>query len=110
MRRSVLSRRVRTAYGFAIAALAIFATAGALTSNSAAAPSGTAAANRQQSTQLISRAMGPSGQQAGGGLPNGSSTKPVISNDKRYARLIAFESEASNLVPGDINGVKDVFA
>jgi hypothetical protein len=33
----------------------------------------------------------------------------VISNDKRYARAIAFQSEASNIVRGDTNGVSDVF-
>jgi hypothetical protein len=55
-----------------------------------------------QTTTLISKAMD-------GGLPNGASTHAVISNDKRFARYIAFESEASNLVPGDTNGVKDVF-
>jgi hypothetical protein len=53
-------------------------------------------------TFLISRAIG-------GGSPNGASTHPVISNDKRYARDIAFQSEASNLVRGDTNGVSDVF-
>jgi hypothetical protein len=53
-------------------------------------------------TFLISRAMG-------GGAPNGPSTNPVISNDKRFARAIAFQSDASNLVPGDTNGVTDVF-
>jgi hypothetical protein len=53
-------------------------------------------------TFLISRAMD-------GGVPNGPSTHAVISNDKRYARVIAFESEASDLVPGDTNGMKDVF-
>jgi hypothetical protein len=66
----------------------------------AAAPA--AAADRVQHTKLISHAMD-------GGLPNGPSTHSVISNDKRYSRAIAFESEASNLVPGDSNGVKDVF-
>jgi hypothetical protein len=40
---------------------------------------------------------------------NGPSTHPVISGDRRYARAIAFESEASNLVRGDTNGAKDVF-
>jgi hypothetical protein len=60
------------------------------------------AAQREQSTQLISRA-------ADGGLPNGPSTNAVISRDQRYASIIAFESEASNLVAGDTNGVKDVF-
>jgi hypothetical protein len=57
-----------------------------------------------QTTLLISRAQGPAD------APNGPSTNAVISNDKRYARVIAFESEASNLVSGDTNGVKDIFA
>jgi hypothetical protein len=70
--------------------------------SSAAAPQ-VSAAQREQSTQLISRAVG-------GGLPNGPSTNAVISNDKRYARVIAFQSEASNLVAGDRNGQQDVFA
>jgi hypothetical protein len=59
-------------------------------------------AGRNQTTTLISRAKG-------GGTPNGPSTNPVISNDKRYARAIAFESEASDLVSSDTNGLKDVF-
>jgi hypothetical protein len=65
----------------------------------AAAP----AAAQEQSTDLISRA-------ADGGTPNGPSTNAVISSDRRYARVIAFESEASDLVRGDTNGQKDVFA
>lgn len=80
-------------------ALALSLAAAALAG--AAAPA--SAADRVQSTQLISHSLD-------GGLPNGASTHPVISNDKRYARAIAFESEASNLVAGDTNGVKDVFA
>lgn len=56
-----------------------------------------------QSTALISRSMD-------GKMPNGASTHPVISGDKRYARAIAFESDASNLVRGDKNGFRDVFA
>ena len=60
-------------------------------------------AGRQQSTELISRSLG-------GGLPNGPSTNAVISGDRRYARIIAFESTASNLVRGDTNGQKDLFA
>jgi hypothetical protein len=55
-----------------------------------------------QSTQLISRSID-------GGTPNGPSTNAVISQDRRWARYIAFESEATNLVRGDTNGVKDVF-
>jgi hypothetical protein len=56
-----------------------------------------------QYTSLISRSMD-------GKMPNGASTHPVISGDRRYARAIAFESEASNLVRNDKNGFKDVFA
>jgi hypothetical protein len=55
-----------------------------------------------QSTDLISKAVD-------GGVPNGPSTNAVISGDRRYSRLIAYESEASDLVVGDTNGVKDVF-
>jgi len=44
---------------------------------------------------------------AGGGAQGDDfSSKPAISAD---ARLVAFESLASNLVPGDTNGVRDVF-
>jgi Tol biopolymer transport system component len=41
-----------------------------------------------------------------GGQGNNFSDEPAISADGRY---VAFESAASNLVPGDSNGVKDVF-
>ena len=60
-------------------------------------------AARTQNTKLISRSIS-------GGVPDGASTKPVISGDRRYARIIAFESTASNLVEGDTNGRGDVFA
>ncbi|MEA2427085.1 MAG: hypothetical protein QOF37_713, partial [Thermoleophilaceae bacterium] len=53
-------------------------------------------------TFLISRSLS-------GGIPNGPSTHAVISDDKRYARAIAFQSDASDLVRGDTNGVSDVF-
>ena len=58
---------------------------------------------RDTTTTLISQSLG-------GGTPNGASTNAVISGDRRYARIIAFESEGSNLTSGDTNGVKDVFA
>jgi hypothetical protein len=72
---------------------------------SAAVPATSSASRRAdlQYTTLISRSTN-------GKMPNGASTHPVISGDKRYARAIAFESEASNLVRGDRNGFKDVFA
>jgi hypothetical protein len=57
----------------------------------------------QQTTLLVSRARG-------GGLPNGPSTNAVISPDRRWARLIAYQSDASNLVKDDTNGFTDVFA
>jgi hypothetical protein len=55
-----------------------------------------------QTTELISRSVS-------GGVPNGPSTNAVISGDRRYSRLIAYESTASNIVNGDTNGQKDVF-
>ena len=52
--------------------------------------------------QATSRAsVGPGGAQSDKG-----STFPSISTDGRY---VAFQSTASNLVPGDTNGVSDVF-
>jgi TolB protein len=62
-----------------------------------------AAQNRDPETYLISKSYD-------GHTPNGPSTNAAISGDRRYARVIAFESEASDLVRGDTNGVKDVFA
>jgi hypothetical protein len=91
----MLSAMVRTT-GVALAA----ASAAAIAAAPAAADE---ERDRLQSTQLISRSLG-------GGVPNGPSTNAVISSDRRYARLIAFESEASDLVAGDTNGIKDVFA
>src|SRR3954453_6289705 len=81
--------------------LAVLAVAGV----SAAVPAAAAAGRRSdlQYTSLISRSMS-------GKMPNGASSHPVISGDKRFARAIAYESEASNLVRNDRNGFKDVFA
>ena len=42
----------------------------------------------------------------GGGQPNGASHNPKMSGDGRW---IVFESEATNLVSGDFNGVTDAF-
>jgi hypothetical protein len=44
-----------------------------------------------------------------GGIPNGESRNASISRDQRIARVAAFESDASNIVRGDDNGVTDVF-
>jgi TolB protein len=55
-----------------------------------------------QSTHLISRSVT-------GGIPDGESSHAVISGDRRDARAIAFQSDATDLVQGDTNGVTDVF-
>jgi hypothetical protein len=46
---------------------------------------------------------------ANGGLPNGPSRNASVSHDQRIARYIAYESDASNIVPGDTNGYTDIF-
>jgi hypothetical protein len=46
---------------------------------------------------------------ANGAFPNGPSRNAAISHDQRIARYIAYESDASNLVAGDANGMTDVF-
>jgi hypothetical protein len=55
-------------------------------------------------TQPIDISVGPHGEGANG--PSGHAT---ISGDDRKARYVAFDSEASNLVGHDSNGVEDVF-
>jgi hypothetical protein len=40
---------------------------------------------------------------------NGNSSHAVISQDRRYSTILAFESDASDLVAGDANGIKDIF-
>jgi Tol biopolymer transport system component len=42
----------------------------------------------------------------GGGQPDGASVSPAMSADGRF---VVFASEAGNLVPGDTNGVLDIF-
>jgi hypothetical protein len=88
-----LPRMLRTSCGLAAAGALVVA----------GAASASPARGSRQATYLVSRALG-------GGLPNGPSTDAVISGDRRYARVIAFESDASNLVAADTNGLRDVFA
>lgn len=45
----------------------------------------------------------------GGGIPNGPSRNPAISQDQRIAKVVAFESDASDIVANDVNGFTDVF-
>ena len=74
----------------------------------AAAAVGAAPASAQRftaddrETHLISRA-------AGGGLPNGASRNPAISHDRQLSSHVAFDSDASDIVAGDGNGLSDVF-
>jgi Tol biopolymer transport system component len=55
-----------------------------------------------QTGQTIRVSVGNGGVQAVGG----ASTEPFISSDGRY---VAFRSMATNLVPGDTNGLSDIF-
>jgi hypothetical protein len=87
-------------YGATASILGILACGGVTAA--LAQPGASVTAARKTSTVRITRSTG-------GGAPNGASTHAVISNDKRYVRVIAFESEASNLVAHDGDGVKDVF-
>jgi hypothetical protein len=55
-----------------------------------------------RTTFLLSRS-------AAGGFPDGPSRNPAVSHDQRIARLMAYESDATNIVAGDTNGQTDVF-
>lgn len=55
-------------------------------------------------TNPVNISVGPGGQD-----PNGPSGHPSISGDDRKGSLTAFDSQATNLVSGDNNGVSDVF-
>ncbi|MDP8943733.1 MAG: hypothetical protein M3N16_06415 [Actinomycetota bacterium] len=78
-----------------LAALAVLAAALTL--------AGPAVAYNQSATTIqVSRSFD-------GGFPNGPSRNPAISQDQRIARVVALESDATNMVPGDTNGATDVF-
>jgi hypothetical protein len=53
-------------------------------------------------THLLSTAMD-------GGFPNGPSRNAAFSQDRQLATRAAYESDASDIVPGDANGFTDVF-
>ena len=46
---------------------------------------------------------------ASGAPANGNSSAPTLSGDNRKTRYAAFQSDGSNLVAGDANGVTDIF-
>ncbi|HEX6714311.1 MAG TPA: hypothetical protein VF066_13045 [Thermoleophilaceae bacterium] len=53
-------------------------------------------------TYLLSKSLA-------GTIPNGPSRSPAISQDQRIAKVVAFESDATDLVPNDANNLTDVF-
>jgi hypothetical protein len=67
-----------------------------------AASAGAQEAAPPKETALLSRTPA-------GGFPDGLSTQAAISGDRQFASLTAFTSFATDLVPGDTNGVPDVF-
>ena len=57
----------------------------------------------QRETHLLS-------QTVDGSWPDGPSQDPAFSQDRQYASVAAFDSDADNLVVGDVNRTTDVFA
>jgi hypothetical protein len=102
-------RRRANRAGIAAASIAALAAIGGTTVATASGGSAdvhAAGSNRAdlQTTTLMSKALD-------GGLPNGASTNAVISvGDRRYNRIIAFESTATNLTTESTNGIKNLFA
>ena len=86
--------------------LSAIAAAGAMTCAAVASGHTTSsvfhAGNRTFSTQLISRALD-------GGAPNAPSSNAVISGDKRYSRVIAYQSQATNIVRARTSGAMNVY-
>ena len=69
----------------------------------AAAPAGATPSNGiGVDTTIVSRSVS-------GGLPNGTSSHPAISLDARFARLLAFQSTATDLVSRPTGGGSNVF-
>jgi hypothetical protein len=58
-----------------------------------------------QGVQTLQGALGLVSATSEGKAGNGASTDPTITDDGRY---VAFQTDASNLLPGDTNGVTDV--
>jgi len=77
----------------------IAALAAALTG---AAPAGADFSRSIRTTMLLSRAHD-------GGFPDGPSRNAFVSADQRIARVVAYESDATNIITDDSNGLTDVF-
>jgi len=83
-------------------ALRIVALSAATTAALAAGVPAATAFTDQSETNLLSATPD-------GGFPNGPSRNGVFSQDSHVVRYAAYESDASNIVPGDTNGATDVF-
>src|SRR5256885_16581671 len=57
---------------------------------------------KDRETHLVSRALD-------GGFPNGPSRNAVFAQNAQGASFLAFESDASDIAPNDVNGYGDVF-
>jgi hypothetical protein len=57
---------------------------------------------KDRETHLVSRSID-------GTFPNGPSRNAVFAQNGQGASFLAYESDASDIVPGDVNGVTDVF-
>ena len=78
------------------------AVTGACLAALAAAPAAQANVPGVSDTRLASHALD-------GGFPNGPSQDASFSQDRKGGAFVAFDSFASNLVPGDLNNQRDVF-
>ena len=58
--------------------------------------------SKDRETHLLSKAFD-------GGFPNASSQNGAFSQDRQLTTLAAYDSFASNILPGDVNGTRDVF-
>lgn len=92
--------RIELSHPAALAALAALTAAFLVVFAFASAPARAAIFG----TAPLNIAVGPNGEAA-----NAASGGPDISGDDRSGRLVLFHSDASNLVPGDVNGQRDVF-
>lgn len=84
--------------GVALASVALTSVAIGAALPAAAAAQGTF----PRTTFLLSKSVS-------GGFPDGPSSNPAVSHDQRIASLMAYQSDATNIVDGDTNGQTDVF-
>jgi hypothetical protein len=82
----------------------LLAAVGAAAALFAALPAGANAFDptKDRETHLVSRSID-------GGFPDGPSRDAVFAQNGQGASFLAFESDASNIAPNDVNGFTDVF-